>query len=219
MCGRFSLFVALKELAALYGLTLADLEFFPRFNVAPSSLVPIIADFGENRFALARWGLVPSWAKDEKVGNKMINARAETVATKPAFRRLFKEKRCLVPASGFYEWSMWERSKHPYFISKKDGRPFVFAGLYDAWQPTGGPQLLSYTIITTTANELILPVHNRMPVILDPLQAGVWLDRKTSTETLESLLAPYDSAKMVMYQVSKLCNSPLVDTPDCIKPE
>lgn len=216
MCERFSFFVALKEITTLYNVTNSELMIIPRFNIAPGSHVPIIADFEGKRVVLANWGAICD--KERKSDDEMINVKAESIPTKLYLKKLLKNNRCLIPASGFYVWKNKDKNANPYFISKRDGRPFVFAGFYDALQSLQKPDLLFCTIITTKANKLFLPINNRMPVILDPLQAGVWLNKKTSQEKFEAILASYDPTKLVLYQVSKLCNNMLDDTPNCIKP-
>ena len=167
-----------------------------------------------------RWGLVPSWAKDLSIGSRMINARAETVAEKPAFRQAFRERRCLIMADGFYEWRTTGRSKQPYHITHRDKAPFGFAGLWDRWQPPGGGQPIeSCTIITTAANELVAEYHDRMPVILDLADYDLWLDPTVhEPQRLLPLLKPYPASKMVAYPVSSIVNSPTNESPDCVKP-
>lgn len=164
-----------------------------------------------------KWGLVPSWAKDEKIGYKMINARSEGIETKPSFRAAFKRHRCLVPTTGFYEWKKVDaKMKQPYFIRLKSGEPFAFAGLWEVWGPDN---LETFTIITTENNELIEPIHTRMPVILHEKDEAVWLDPELhDADKLKELLKPYPSEEMEMYEVSTFVNSPKNESPDCIKP-
>lgn len=204
MCGRFTITVTLEELITHYLIDdskLATLK--PNYNVAPMHNVPaVIASDTGTRLGELRWGLVPFWAKDEKIGSKMINARAETVAEKPAFKRLLKSKRCIIPADGFYEWKKDGTSKQPYRILMSDGSLFSFAGLYDTWEDPEGKKLSTCTIITTTPNSLMVDIHDRMPVILRPEDEADWLGRDNDdVESLLKLLKPYDAAKMRAYKV------------------
>ncbi|NOU79378.1 SOS response-associated peptidase [Paenibacillus sp. LMG 31459] len=204
MCGRFTITVTLEELITHYLIDdskLATLK--PNYNVAPMHNVPaVIASDAGKRLGELRWGLVPFWAKDEKIGSKMINARAETVAEKPAFKRLLKTKRCIIPADGFYEWKKDGTSKQPYRILMSDGSLFSFAGLYDTWEDPEGKKLSTCTIITTTPNSLMEDIHDRMPVILRPEDEADWLGRDNDdVESLLKLLKPYDAAKMRAYKV------------------
>jgi putative SOS response-associated peptidase YedK len=204
MCGRFTITVTLEELIAHYLIDdskIATLK--PNYNVAPMHNVPaVIASDAGKRLGELRWGLVPFWAKDEKIGSKMINARAETVADKPAFKRLLKTKRCIIPADGFYEWKKDGTSKQPYRILMSDGSLFSFAGLYDTWEDPEGKKLSTCTIITTTPNSLMEDIHDRMPVILRPEDEADWLGRDNDdVESLLKLLKPYDAAKMRAYKV------------------
>lgn len=211
MCGRFTYLLSWEEIVALYELT-AVTEMAPgwkpRYNAAPTQMMPVIrldAD-GRRELALLRWGLVPSWAKDAGAGSQMINARAETVAEKPAFRAAFKTRRCLVPADGFYEWRKTATAKQPYRITMADGSPFAFAGLWERWSK-GDQPLETFTIITTTANELVAPIHDRMPVILDPADYDAWLESKDTAIPM-ALLQPYPARRMSAYPVSTRVNSP-----------
>ncbi|MEK3683679.1 SOS response-associated peptidase [Paenibacillus sp. FSL R10-2736] len=204
MCGRFTITVTLEELITHYLIDdskLATLK--PNYNVAPMHNVPaVIASDEGKRLGELRWGLVPFWAKDDKIGSKMINARAETVAEKPAFKRLLKTKRCIIPADGFYEWKKDGTSKQPYRILMSDGSLFSFAGLYDTWEDPEGKKLSTCTIITTTPNSLMEDIHDRMPVILRPEDEADWLGRDNDDlESLLKLLKPYDAAKMRAYKV------------------
>ncbi len=166
-----------------------------------------------------RLGLVPSWAKDPAIGPPLINARAETVAVKPSFKMAFQRRRCLVPADGFYEWIKAGRARLPVRFTLANGATFAFAGLWDRWQPSQGPELESFTIITTQANELVRPVHERMPVILSPKHYTLWLDPGvTQTQTLQDLLCPYPAHEMKSCRVSPRVNTPACDTPECIDP-
>lgn len=221
MCGRFTLGAPAQTLADIFEIAETP-ELPPRFNIAPTEAVAAVrrpeADAGRE-LALLRWGLVPVWAKDPNVGSRMINARAETVATSGAFRRAFRSRRCLVPADGFYEWQRLERRKQPFYICMRDGLPFAFAGLWEHWEGPEGKVIESCTLITTEPNDLVRPVHDRMPVILDPADYELWLDPAVrEPEMLQPLLRPYDAAKMVTYPVSTLVNNPANDDPECITP-
>lgn len=204
MCGRFTITVSLEELIAHYLIDdskIATLK--PNYNVAPMHNIPaVIATDEGKRLGELRWGLVPFWAKDDKIGSKMINARSETVAEKPAFKRLLKSKRCIIPADGFYEWKKDGKHKHPYRILMSDGGVFSFAGLYDTWEDPDGKKISTCTIITTTPNSLMENIHDRMPVILRPEDEAGWLERNNDdVESLLKLLKPYDASKMRAYKV------------------
>jgi len=165
-----------------------------------------------------RWGLVPSWAQDDKIGYKMINARAETLRQKPVFRRLFERKRCMIPADGFFEWKQMDGRKQPMRITMRDGEPFAFAGLFDTWTAPDGQKLHTCTIITTRPNEVVADIHDRMPVILRPEDEDLWLDReKYDPDLLQSLLVPFDPGQMRAYPVSTIVGSPKNDFPECIE--
>lgn len=245
MCGRFSLSTPLAVIQGAFPWLvvpdqLADPGVEPgagsfgmsaRFNIAPGQTVAVAADVansGQARLEHFQWGLVPSWAKDVKIGYKMINARAETVAEKPSFRRAFTRRRCLVLADGFYEWKKHDkgRGKTPHLIRLRGGRPFAMAGLWESWQGDGRAEpLRTCTIITTDANDLLAPIHNRMPVILPEAAHQRWLgigahgvsDREDS-EALQDLLRPFPESEMEHYPVSTRVNSPANDTPECLEP-
>ncbi|MEK5520685.1 hypothetical protein B5V89_19090 [Heyndrickxia sporothermodurans] len=210
MCGRFNLYSSIEDLMERFDLTNWEMiEFSPKYNIAPSQEVLAIVE-GEkgNRGGFLRWGLVPSWAKDPKIGYKMINARAETIDEKPSFKRLLARRRCLIIADGFYEWKKEGNRKTPYHIHLKDKQPFAFAGLWDRWNQ-GGKTIQSCTIITTEANKLMRDIHDRMPVILTKESEQVWLDRSIQEEKqLKSLLSPFDSTLMEAYTISEIVNSP-----------
>jgi putative SOS response-associated peptidase YedK len=217
MCGRYSL---LDYIKLAHGLPIKDksYRFTARYNIAPSQEVPVIVNDDGLLIKNMRWGLIPSWAKEESIGYKMINARAETVATKPSFRKAFKNQRCLVPTDGFYEWKQENGKKTPYRILMKDEATFTFAGLWDQWKKPDGSLLQSFTIITTAANETLKALHDRMPVILGSAEALQWLDPNTPGEILSSLLKPYPDDMMKFYEVSKMVNSPKNDREDILKP-
>jgi putative SOS response-associated peptidase YedK len=205
MCGRYTITVTQEELFMRYlNYTPTDRYHTPRFNVAPSQDIQVIINDGvKNELVEMRWGLVPFWAKDVKIGYKMINARAETVGEKPAYRSLIKNKRCLIPADGFYEWQKNGSKKQPYRFTLNDESIYSFAGLYDTWSNPEGEKLISCTIITTTPNELTKEVHDRMPVILTPENEKVWVDQKNEDKNaLLDLLKPYPANQMRKYPVS-----------------
>ncbi len=215
MCGRFDLNAPLSELLDWFG-GLPPAELDPRYNVAPSQEVTAIrwTDLGKRTWCRLRWGLIPHWAKDEKIGYKMINARAETIAEKPAYRGPFAHSRCLIPATGFYEWKATNGThKQPYRIMLRSQEPFAFAALWSTWH-----DVQSCSIVTTRPNELVAEIHDRMPVILPPDLYDTWLDPQQGRDTLQQLLKPYPAAKMEAYPVSTLVNSPRNDTPECIVP-
>jgi putative SOS response-associated peptidase YedK len=220
MCGRFSLGATI-QVAQLFGLPNWP-ETAPRYNIAPSQKVPTVIqnrETGTREFRPFRWGLVPSWAKDPAIGNRLINARSETAAAKPAFRSPLQERRCLILADGFYEWKREESRKQPYYIKLRDGAPFAFAGLWDQWLPPGGPPLETCTIVTTTPNDVVQPLHDRMPVILPSASYSLWLDpHLRDIEPLQALLRPYAAEEMVAYPVSTRVNNPANDSADLIAP-
>jgi putative SOS response-associated peptidase YedK len=219
MCGRFTLTTDLDRLAEHFAFRAAHLSYTPRYNIAPSQPVLTLIDAQERRAGFLRWGLIPSWAKDLGIGDRMINARAETVAEKPSFRRALQKRRCLVLADGFYEWRKEGKKKTPLFITLKAREPFAFAGLWETWKSPTGEAIHSCTIITTTPNALMESIHNRMPVILPREAETRWLDRTVEDpQSLLSLLTPHPAEAMVAYPVSQLVNSPRNDTSACIEP-
>jgi putative SOS response-associated peptidase YedK len=218
MCGRFALIIDASLLADVFEVD-PPRELKPRFNIAPTQTVPIVrtGEDASRECALVRWGLVPSWAKDEKMGARMINARGETVAEKPSFRSAIKSRRCLIPADGFYEWVRTGDRKLPHYIHFVDGRPFAFAGLWERWSKGEAGPLDTCTIITTTPNDLIADLHDRMPVILPADRYGEWLEpRPLGQERLQDLLAPHSPEGMEAYPVSTYVNKPANDGPECI---
>ena len=220
MCGRFAFYSPAEAAAALFGAS-ASLDVAPRYNIAPTQdIAAIRSDKAGNReLAMLRWGLVPSWAKDPAIGNRMINARAETAATKPAFRSAFRDRRSLVLADGFYEWQKVERAKQPFYIRMRDGRPFAFAGLWEEWDGPNGETVDSCTILTTEPNDVVRAVHDRMPVILARKEYSVWLDpQDREVDKLQSLLQPYPPDQMEAYPVSKRVNNPANEGPACVAP-
>ena len=218
MCGRFS---QAKDLQELYDeFTFIDEPFDdiiqPRYNIAPSQLSPVIInDNGKYKLRMFKWGLVPSWSKDTKIGYRMINARAESLSEKPSFKKPFKSQRCLIIADGFYEWQKPDKkTKIPFRFIMKDKKLFTMAGLWESWT-RGDKPLHTFTIITTSENEIIKPVHDRMPVILPEANRQIWLDPKSNEAELKELLVPYDSNKMDSYRVSDVVNSWKNDLPEC----
>lgn len=225
MCGRFTLRTPTPVLIQQFQLGLfAPLP--PRYNIAPTQPIAVVRQLGPGeprQLDTLRWGLIPSWAKDPAIGNRMINARAETVAEKPAYRAAFRQRRCLVLADGFYEWQKSPAGKQPYYIRLADDRPFAFAGLWERWQDKtlkDAPIIESCTVITTDANRLVQPIHDRMPAILAPEDYAHWLDpHVAAAEQLTPLLRPYPAEEMTTYPVSPLVNRPTSDSPECIKPQ
>jgi putative SOS response-associated peptidase YedK len=220
MCGRFTLQISPELLAEIFGL--AGIPVFPaRFNIAPTQQIPIIRQGADshNHFDMLRWGLIPSWAKDKSIGSKIINARCETVHEKPAFRHAIRYRRCIVLSSGFYEWRHEGKMASPFYIRLKDGSPMYFAGLWESWKSPEGELIESCTVLTTTANKLVEPLHDRMPVILHPAEFDIWLNRNMhDPEQLKSFYQPYPADLLEMYPVSPQVNSPKVDSPELIIP-
>ena len=217
MCGRF-IFTDPAKIKRLLPDAYIDqirIEFVPSYNIAPSQNIPVILNDGSNNVRLIRWGLVPSWAKDLSIGYKMINARAETITEKPTFKRLIKGRRCLIFTEGFYEWKKEGNAKRPYFIRMKDQQAFAFAGLWDIWEKEGDA-LVSGTIITTGANNLVAEIHDRMPVIISPDFYGLWLGN--DGKDIMNLLRPYPADEMEAYPVSRLVSSPANNSPANIEP-
>lgn len=213
MCGRYTLTASIQKVAETFGVP-ATLETEPRYNVAPAQPVMTIMRNDEAHLAMLQWGLIPSWAKDAAIGSKMINARAETLAEKPSFKRLLRSRRCLIPADGFYEWKKQYGGKTPMYITMKDGQPFAFAGLWDSWRDPNGETIRTCTIITTQPNDVVASIHDRMPAILLPTARDAWLDPSIQDDAaLLPLLAPYPAAQMTAREVSRLVNNPRVEGP------
>ena len=219
MCGRYVLTTPVEHLAEEFGLTGVPPEISPNYNVAPTQEVAaVLEEGGERRLEMLRWGLIPSWAKDPGIGSRMINARSETAPEKPSFRGAFKKRRCLIPADGFYEWQRTNDDKQPFYIHMEDGIPLAFAGLWESWQSPEGPEIRTCTILTTDANELLAPIHNRMPVILQPEAYDPWLAPDTrDLDLLSSLLVSYPGDAMEAYPVSRRVNSPANNEPGCVE--
>ena len=217
MCGRYSL-VSTENIAARFDIQQQQLTLSPRYNVAPSQSMPVVVRNSPNRLVEMQWGLTPSWSKEPRAQFSTINARAETITKSPVFRGPFKSRRCLVPASGFYEWQRTERGKQPFCIRLKDEELFAFAGLYDVWHDADGNELHSYTVITTVPNELVASIHNRMPVILRQEDEDSWLDKEADPTQLLALLKAYPADKMEAYPVSRAVNSPANEGAELMQP-
>ena len=219
MCGRFTLTSNMDDLQGRFGFEARDLGFRPSYNIAPTQLVLAVTNDGQRRAELMRWGLVPFWAKDIKIGYRMINAVGETAATKPAFRAAFKKRRCLILADGFFEWRKDGKEKIPTYIFLKSQEPFAFAGLWETWKSPEGETVKSCTILTTKPNEFMEPIHNRMPVILSGETEALWLDPMTEEpDVLQPLIQPAPAELMESRIVSSLVNSPKNNSPECVVP-
>ncbi len=214
MCGRFALyssFQAIKDYADLLN-EIGELD--ANYNVTPGQEIPVITKQGEqNILKSCRWGLIPFWAKDEKIGYKLINTRSETIAEKPSFKYAFQKRRCLIPANGFYEWR--RSDKQPFYINLKDRELFTFAGIWEIWKSSVGKQVFSCSIITTSANEILKDIHHRMPVILPKEQEDIWLNDHRS-EILQELMTSYSSKEMLLHPVSLEVNSARSNYPELI---
>ncbi|MGB2692258.1 MAG: SOS response-associated peptidase [Thermodesulfobacteriota bacterium] len=220
MCGRFVKKSSKEELRKRFGFNDPNpgVLLEPSYNIAPSQEQPILIVSEDRRIlTMMKWGLVPYWSKDPKIGFKMINARSEGIEQKPSFKTPLKRKRCIIMADGFYEWQKSDKkTKTPFYFRLKSGEPFAMAGIWDLWK-NGDQTLKTFTIITTTPNELMEPVHNRMPVILNERDETRWLDTEiTNPELVLPLLKPYPSDEMESYKVSSIVNSPKNDIRDCI---
>ncbi len=219
MCGRFTV-VDWDAVARRFQLSLGGWDLRPRYNVAPTQPVMTIRrDGARNRAEMMRWGLVPPWAKDIRIGSRMINARAETLAERPSFRAAFRRRRCLVAADGFYEWGRQGGRRTPTRFTLESGEPFAFAGIWEMWRQPDGGALLSCAIATTRANEIVAPIHDRMPVILPPEREAMWMDPSVEdTDALSDLLEPLAAERMTAYEVSTIVNSAANDSQECIMP-
>jgi putative SOS response-associated peptidase YedK len=224
MCGRFTITVSIDELRDYlkedYDIDLEERLFdLPRYNVSPGQdVIAIINDGKKNRVGLLRWGFLPSFAKDETLAYSMINAKSETLSEKPSYQEAFKSKRCIILADGFYEWMKDKSDKKPMYIHKKDKSIFPMAGLWNTWTKPDGTKIHTCTIVTTEANDLMKPVHDRMPVILEASSKTLWLNPgEKNISTLSRLLKPYDANAMSLYPVSTLVNTAKNDSPLCIQ--
>ena len=220
MCGRFTITLDADELKESMELSSLPNDWRPRFNVAPTQLVVVVTDANIRQGEWMRWGLIPGWAKDMEIGSRLINARSETITEKPSFRSAFVQRRCILLADGFYEWQRSEDKKVPsipYFFYRKGHKPFGIAGLWETWQNPAGEEIRSCTIITTAANELVRPVHDRMPVLLDKSNMWTWILPGAPEQHL-ALLKPYPDEAMESHIVSKTVNDPARDAPECLTP-
>ena len=219
MCGRFSQFHGWEEVHTFLNLLGPPRNLPQRFNIAPTQDAAVVRWSAQGRrLDFLRWGLIPSWAKDNSMAARMINARAETVAEKPSFRNALQKRRCLVPSDGFYEWCGKKGAKQPYRIFTPGGGLFAFAGLWERWEKGGEGPIESFTIITTEANDTLDVVHARMPVILDPADFGTWLSTELTINDALSLLRPAPNGTVEFHAVSKIVNNAHNDDPDCIMP-
>jgi putative SOS response-associated peptidase YedK len=222
MCGRFGQKASSAELAAAFEAAWRCPEpELPRFNIAPTQHVPVLlSDAGRRVLDVFRWGLIPWWAKDASIGNKMINARAETVVEKPAYRSAFERRRCLVPATGFYEWKKTPDGKVPHWIHPADGAPLTFAGVWESWRPVKDAEpVLTFTILTTTPSADVAALHDRMPVVVAREDRDAWLGPETPRVDLVSLLRPAPDGLLATHPVSTAVNRPAIDGPELIEPQ
>ena len=224
MCGRFTLIAEPSRVKEVIDISdTSNCQWEARYNIAPTQNIATVLYDSESKkreCRSLRWGLIPSWSKDSKMGARTINARAETLAEKPSFRSAFKRKRCLIIADGFYEWKKVETKKQPYYFHLQDKQPFAFAGLWEEWKSPEDEKITSCTIVTTEANELLQQIHHRMPVILQQSDYETWLDpQQQNTELLRKLLHPFEAEKMTMTAVSTKVNSPHHTSAECITPE
>ncbi len=216
MCGRYTITYDIDQLLDDLDLLMPDFEFEPRYNIAPSQRLPIISSDAPNELKLYKWGLVPFWAKDPKIGYKMINARGETIAQKPSFRNAFKKRRCLIPATGFYEWKKTATGKQPMHIHLKSDKLMTFAGLWEIWEDAEGREMRTFTIVTTTPNAEMEPIHDRMPVIVPPEGRPDWLNTDLPAEEVQSLVVPYPDGELQADRVSTRVNSPRNEGPELL---
>jgi len=218
MCGRFTRSVTTEAIVDEFGISEVKDNIQPSYNIAPGQNVAAIIEDKSRKLGLLRWGLIPRWAKDAKIGNRMINARAETLTEKPSFKDLIKRNRCLIVADGFFEWKSDGEQKKPIYVFMKNQNPFAFAGLWDIWRSPEGKKVSTCTIITTGPNSLLKNIHKRMPVILQKQDVNLWLDRKEQDEKkMLPLLKPYPAGKMGCHEVSRAVNSPENNTPEIIR--
>ncbi len=220
MCGRFTLDKSVGDLATLF--QLPEVRLTPHYNIAPTQAVAAVRmspEREERELVWLRWGLIPSWSREPGAGPLLINARAETAAVKPAFRAALRRRRCLVPADGFYEWQRVGREKQPFHMRRRDGAPFALAALWERWEGSDGSCLETCALLTTAANELMQPIHDRMPVILVPPDFDLWLDPDVQEIALiEPLLRAYPAAAMVAFPVSATVNNARNNEPQCVLP-
>ena len=220
MCGRFTLTLDSEQIQKAFPWVTVPDNITPRYNIAPAQPVAVVPNDGANRLDYFIWGLIPSWAKDPRIGSRLINARGETLAEKPSFRSAYLRRRCLILANGFFEWQLQPGSKMkiPMLIRMKSGEPFAFAGLWDIWHSPDGSMVQTCTIITTQPNKLMQPIHNRMPVILPENEFPLWLDSgERRPESLDNLLKPFLENKLEAVRVSPIVNNPHYDGPECVQ--
>jgi putative SOS response-associated peptidase YedK len=218
MCGRYSIIAKAEKIAKRFKVDVPE-PYAPKYNAAPTQLLPIITNENPEGISFFYWGLIPKWANNKAISNKLINARAESIKEKASFKNSFKKKRCIIPADGFYEWKqISKKSKVPYRITLNKEELFGFAGLWDEYEDEEENVIHTFTIITTSANSLVSEIHDRMPVILSPEKEKLWLSSDTSDEDLIKALVPFDSNQMDMYTVSSLVNSPSNEGPRVIEP-
>ncbi|MFQ5451455.1 MAG: SOS response-associated peptidase [Nitrospinaceae bacterium] len=218
MCGRYTLTKPSKTIQSHFAPVRVRMEIKERYNIAPSQELPaVVFQEGHRELLPMRWGLIPPWAREGKTVSAFINAKAETLHEKPSFKNSFREKRCLVPADGFMEWGKTPAGKTPYYLFLKSHELFAFAGIWSMWKEGGTPRL-TYSIITTQPNSLVQSIHHRMPVILAPRDYGTWLNPESKQDVLRSLLVPFPSDSMDMYEISKEINSPKNDRAECLRP-
>ncbi|MEN4011852.1 MAG: SOS response-associated peptidase [Bellilinea sp.] len=221
MCGRFTLTLDPDELREAFDLSSIPAQWVPRYNIAPSQPLAVILDAEKRTLDYLTWGLVPSWAKDAAIGQKLINARSETITEKPSFRTAFSRRRCLIPADGFFEWTKPDHSQKipalPHYFRRRGGKPFAFAGLWELWRSPKGEELKTCTILTTAANPLVARVHERMPVIFDPAESFNWLQPLPAPDLL-AMLRAFPAEDMEALPVNRAVNDPRRDDPLCIQP-
>lgn len=219
MCGRYTLHHKPEEIEERFDVDAVEEFLAPRYNIAPSQIIPVIRQTQSREMAGCKWGLIPFWAKDPKIGNNLINAKAETIAEKPSFKRAFAKRRCLIPADGFYEWQKRGKApSQPMYIRRRDGGLFAFAGLWEEWKSPEGEPIETCTIITVEPNELLSKIHNRMAAILRPGDEAAWIDPKSGVDDLLQMLRPYDSDELEAIPVSRAVNSPAHDSAALIAP-
>ncbi len=218
MCGRYTLSTPVDDLVKVFDVPPVTFDYEPRYNIAPTQETPVVAsDRRGTRMGLMRWGLVPSRAREPSIGSRMINARAETLRTRPAFREAVVARRCLVPADGFYEWAREGSGTVPYWIHDPVRAPMSLARLWERWDGAGREPLYTFTIITVGPRERVRPLHDRMPAIVPEAKRATWLDKSAPTEDLLDILRPYEG-RLAAYRVAALVNSAANDTPECIEP-
>ena len=217
MCGRFVRINTPKEIKEIFNLDQIEIELKPSYNIAPTQDVAVIIENGNSKLTAMRWGLIPFWVKDISIGSKLINARSETIDEKSSFKHSFQKRRCLIVASGFYEWQKRGSNKSPYFIHFKDKKSFCFAGIYDNWKSPDGDKITSCSIITTKASDNLKNIHHRMPVIIPENNFSLWF-KNSDTNTLKQLLIPYTKNDLDFYEVSTEVNSTKNNYPELIDP-